>query len=285
MNTPNSQKGKIQHVLRELESKNKKLYEIQLSLCGNFLDSLANTGELENDIQVFIDSHKACQSLADLPDCPLTYFLRGYTTPVNFRHPKITLPISTKGGVLTEISYNKLLLGLAVTFLILPAFDRSTPPQSAAEVPSFDQKKEQLLRLATSLAHAQESFWGVVNGALLPGLDFLSEMATGYGVSLIFDGGHKSFLDFPSHTKDVKLAAKAIKVAKYERFHRSVGPIIPFLRKHPTALEDFSAFALEFRWAHVCLDGLQYGTIREGMLRMMRVSRVKDWFSLAGRLC
>ena len=285
MNTLDSQKGKMQAFLRELEVKREKLRNVQSIFCDNFLDSLANTGELECDIQVFIDENKTCQSLADLPDCPLTIFLRGYTTPINFAHPKITLPLSSRGGILTEISYDKLFLGLAVTFQMLPAFDRSSPPLSAVDVPSSVQKKEQLLHLAASLANAQEGFWGVVNGALLPGLDFLGRLATDYGVSLIYDENPDSFLVHPPSVKDVQLTAKAKRVAKYERFHRNVGPIIPFLRKYPTALEDFSAFALEFRWARVSQGGLEYGTIREGMLRMMRMSGVKDWFSLAERIC
>ena len=140
------------------------------------------------------------------------------------------------------------------------------------------------MHLAASLANAQEGFWGIVNGEFLPGLDFLGKLATCYGVSLLFSDDPDAFSDNPLNSKDVRLTAREKRVAKYERFRRHIGPIAPFLRKYPTALEDFSAFALEMRWARVSQDGFQYGAIREGMLRMMKVSGVKDWFSLVERV-
>ena len=80
---------------------------------------------------------------------------------------------------------------------MLPAFDRSSPPQSAAEVPSSAQKREHLIHLAASLSNAQEGFWGIVNGALLPGLDFLGKIATCYGVALVCDEDTDPFFDRP----------------------------------------------------------------------------------------
>ena len=111
-----------------------------------------------------------------------------------------------------------------------------------------------------ALYHTQESFIGVIEGGRLRGLDSLTSLAGKYGVKIIPQG------DQPEQ-----------KFVKKDRFRRGWGTTLPFLRRYPSALDDFPAFVGEIPWCLSSETTSERVTVREGMLRCVKWSSPKHW--------
>ena len=234
----------------ELRQRISKMEILSQNLVGAFLDSINHTGGLESDIQAFLDERKGCHTLEELPECELKHIISRYSNSETSKQPQLSAPISrVYKEDLWEISYNRLLLCLAATVRVLPAFGGS-PPNSFDEVPSPDMKRKQILHLAATLVRTREFCAGTIDGVELSGLNFLASLARLYGVRLevgnALEDSNEEGVD-----KDVSRRGRTTaKVMKFERFHRGADSIAPFLRRFPTASDDFSSFALEIRRAH-----------------------------------
>ena len=257
-------------------------WEFQRRICDIFsqdvCESIDFTSELELDIQIFLDENPSGVSIDQLPKVPFSKAIQIYCSSRNFRHPTIMIPL--RNEILSiegqgKVTLNNLFRALAVTFYILPAFELRKY-NNINEIPTLEEKKEQILRLGVALVHSQERCRGKVNDRIFKGVDFLSFLAKKHGVKL-FRKKSKG----KGETEEEKFfKGKPRGFRKFERFHREGENIVPFLRRYVAAPHDLSSFMLEKEWALLSEDRPQRRTVREALREIIDRCSSKEWFSL-----
>ena len=247
-------------------------------LFENILRSISFASDLECDIQVFVDENPKAVKLSELPKAPFLKAIQIYCVSRNFRHPQVYVPLRNESRHPLgdgRISYNNLFRALAVTFYFLPAF-KGEKPNSVCEIPTLGDKKAQILRLGVALIRTQEECRGKVNGVVLRGIDFLSELAIIYGIHLTFNDPNEGGMG----KNETKPKVKARMFRKFERFHRDGEVIVPFLRRYVSASHDLSSFLLEREWALISEENPKRMTVREPLSEIIKNCSSGDWFSL-----
>ena len=79
------------------------------------------------------------------------------------------------------LNYNNIFLALSITFMVLTSFERKRL-LSYSDFPSWEVEKYQILSLGIALSHVREYFLGHLEGKTYRGLEFLSRLASAYGV-------------------------------------------------------------------------------------------------------
>ena len=273
--------SKASSILR-LKEKVERRLRLTNTFWNDVWESLNHTGTLESEVQLFLDENPDAKELKNLPQCPfLEEFLRYCSNPL-FKPPLVRTPKRAEiaAGIYSgRVTYNKIMLGLAATFMILPCYQRNSY-QSYLSIPSPDLKKDQILRLSVALVHSQNQFIGSYNESCFMGLDFISLVANAYGVKLFFynpgEGGAPSD---PSPS-----LRKAKKFIKNDRHHRKENELMANLRQFPSALEDLSSRILELPWSQVEKNKGTRMTIRDGLTLSLKGIRPQNWFSLVENL-
>lgn len=136
-------------------------------MLGDFSGSINYTGDIESDIQFFLDSYANVSTILELPKCPFINEIRNYCFTRSFPNPRITTPLSAdfpQVDSASGVNYNNnVSLALILTYTVLPSYARK-PPASYVDAPSSETQKYQILRLGLSLVHAQDCFGGKING-------------------------------------------------------------------------------------------------------------------------
>ena len=91
----------------------------------------------------------------------------------------------TREKYLGRVTYSKIMLAFAVTFIMLPSFQQLSDADRRS-IPALEQKKQQLSRLFLVLVRPQGEYIGSLDGSYCMGLDFLSLVANAYGVRRAF---------------------------------------------------------------------------------------------------
>ena len=237
-------------------------------LVSDFIHSVEKVRISEIDFQRFVDENPFSTHPSELPETPTKSTFLRYCVNSGFTHPQFLPPLSEEIRYLSYLgtfSHEKIFLGLVVCFASLPAFN-APKPQKYEDLVTYSQKEEELKRLISVLVSAQSFFAGKINGTLYMGLDFLCQLTKEYGITLRF--------------KEEGKKLRPIRAWKNDRHFREPATVIRYLRKHSSALEDFSSFAKNINWCHVGLVSLEYMTIYEGVQKLLRNSKSSDALSL-----
>ena len=119
---------------------------------------------------------------------------------------------------------------------------------------------------------------------IVTGYRLLSSLSVIYGVMLEFYDHSRANDRSSSHSSGSSggRGSQANRVRKLGRFHRGEKSITPRLREFPTAMGDFSSFAIELRRVHGSGRDISVTTTRESIIRMVKIGGAGDWFSLVG---
>ena len=172
----------------------------------------------------------------------------GYCFLKSFAIPKISTPFSAGLPQVESAegaNYNNIFLALGITFMVLPSFG-GRPPSDYEDIPSLESKKSQILSLRIALTHAQECFRGKIDVVLYMGIEFLSRLASAYGIQAPFfpvEAGDLAFL-FQNDPSGIKIQH----FHKVVRFHRGGQEMLHFLRIYPSPLDGLSSFILDLEW-------------------------------------
>ena len=207
------------------------MLRLMQNLFDDFWNSVVYTDIIESDIQFFLDSHRKVESLLDLPACPFLNEIWAYCFLGSFSHPRISPPFSVdfpRVETAEGFNYNDIFLALAITFMVLPSYEYR-PPADYESLPSLETKKSHILSLGLALTHAQDCFGGMIDGIFYPGLEFLSRLASIYGVTASFFPVEGEDVDFllPFDPSRIRIQH----VSKLGRYHREAKEVIHFLRK------------------------------------------------------
>ena len=149
-----------------LTQKRLRVLRFTQHLFDAFWNSISYTGEIESEIQFFLEGRTIVGNILELPACHFLNEMRNYCFLRSLPNPQVSTPYSVdfpQVDLAQGVNYNDIFLALAVTFMVRPSFER-LPPADYEDVPSLEIKKSQLLGLGIALKHAQDSFGGEING-------------------------------------------------------------------------------------------------------------------------
>jgi len=158
------------------------------TLLADFFKSSALGFEGESEFQAFADGYPNDVSIFEFPQCPIWHDLRNYLINEEVFWPVITLPAGSRSdhtNNFSDVSYNETFLFLSVTYTCRPSFQRSGI-DSFAQVPTFQQKINDLVILIQVIGNSSECCTGCINGVVLTGPKFLAQLAREFRVSLSF---------------------------------------------------------------------------------------------------
>ena len=203
-------------------------------------------------------------------------FLRSLAIPVISTPYSVDFPqVEPAEG----LNYNNIFLALAITFMVLPSYERR-PPADYENLPSLETRKSHILSLGIALTHAQECFGGMIDGVCYPGLEFLSRLASAFGVQATFFPVEEEDLDF-LHSYDPS-RVKIRHFSKVGRYRRGAQEVLHFLIIYPSALEDLSSFILDLEWSRMesFTKQVTQMSIRTGLGIPLRGLSPNSWWSL-----
>ena len=235
-----------------------------------------------SDIQFFLDGHPKVDRFLDLPSCPFLDEMWNYCFLRSFPNPQVLPPLSADFPQVDSavgVNYNDIFLALILTYTVLPSYERR-PPAAYEDAASLEVKKSQILGLSIALGHAQECFGGKINGVFYWGLEFLSRLASAYGVIASFVSVEPENLDLTAPYDPSKIRIQH--VHKTGRSHRGAQEILHFLRIYPSALEDLSSFILDLEWSWIepFTQDVTPMSIRTGLKILLRGLCPNSWWSL-----
>ena len=134
--------------------------------------------------------------------------------------------------------------------------------------------------MGIALVHDQACFGGKINGVFYWGLEFLSRLASAYGVVTSFFPVEPEDLDFTAPYDPSKIRIQH--VHKTGRSHRGAQEVLHFLRIYPSALEDLSSFILDLEWSRMepFTQAVTPMSIRAGLKILLRGPSPNSWWSL-----
>ena len=196
--------------------------------------------EGESEFGSFVDGYQNKILLGDFPQCPiwrdLTYYYLGND---GFCWPVITLPVGNLNAyqsIVSKVSYNDTFLPLSAIYTCMPSFRRSGI-DSFDQVPTFQQKINDLRVLIQVVENSQESCAGCVNGEVSKGHSCLAQLAREFRVSLSFTLANSIWEGVLRHV-----------FHKTEMRRRHKETAIESLRKFSSSIADLSFLAQNTKW-------------------------------------
>ena len=168
------------------------------TLLADFSKSSVLGFDQESEFQPFVDGCPNKVLLSDFPQCPIWHDLMYYLGSEEFCWPATILPVGNINGyrsLVSDVSCNETFLPLSALYTCTPSFRRSGI-DSFAQVPTFQQKMNDLMVLIQVIENPQEPCVGCINGEVSKGHSFLAQLAREFRVSLSFTLRNSLFKGF-----------------------------------------------------------------------------------------